>query len=383
MGARRITRSVRQRVELTGRRILIFIIGLLFGRDHGSLPTAAAAAPGAPLRILIIRLDPRLGNAIMTLPIIDELAEHFPKATIDMLSVERLRPLLKGYPRLHRFFAYHKRRIFAPTGPLRTLQRLRAQPYDLILDGTNPTDPSTTQALLIRFSGARITVGPDTRGFGSLYHLPYTVNSTPTHENGQHEVMLRLGGVRALQLLTSAGDQEITHEAKLSMPRLVPPGLPAPSIQDITTAGLRYAVLNVGARLFDKRLRSSTYGALADRLITAGLVTYITYGPKELTLARAVVAQVPGCALAPQTSPVDLAHFFKHALCTITCDTGPMHVAVAVGCPTAAIFLATDPLRYGYPTPHLRIDARNTKRGILADVHIDAVAQWVKELEQS
>lgn len=388
MNLRQLIRPLRQQFERAGRRLLIWLVGLLFGR-----PEAKDALDSDCSKILVVRLDPRLGNALMTLPLIDCLHRHFPGAAIDLLAVQSLGPLLHQYPGLGRFYPYHKRRVLAASGPLRTLLRLRRDPYDLLIDAANPTDPSTTQALLVRFSGAVHTVGPAARGFASLYHHAYALSgATPEYPEAAsatpkparpasaeqpvaHEISMRLQSLDAIGL----------EHPTLAVPTLIPPGQPGAAVAAIVGSGARYALVNVGARLANKRLSIGAYAELADRLVVAGFAVYITYGPMEAGLARAVTSRVPGCRLAPPTSLVDLGHLFRSAQCTITCDTGPMHLAVAVGCATAGLFVSTDPRRYGYGPPHLSVDARQTGRraGELTAQHLDDIGAWLRRLSES
>ena len=63
--------------------------------------------------------------------------------------------------------------------------------------------------------------------------------------------------------------------------------------------------------------------------------------------------------LAPPTQLGELCQLMRAALGVISCDTGPMHLAVALGRPTCALFVATDPARYGHgEPPHCVVDVR-------------------------
>ena len=109
----------RRSVELSGRRFLTWLTGLLLGRSGTADQNILSVS--SP-RILVVRLDPRVGNAIMTLPLLDALKSQWPGSTVDLLAGAHLRQLIGGYPHLDGFYSYHKGRIFAASGPLRGKQ---------------------------------------------------------------------------------------------------------------------------------------------------------------------------------------------------------------------------------------------------------------------
>jgi heptosyltransferase III len=318
---------VRKQLERHGRRALAWLVALLFGQAR-----RAVTLPAAP-RILVVRLDERLGNLLMTLPLLESLRERYPDARIDLLGQARNQALLSAQPALDRFLPYRKRAIFSAHGPLLTIVGLRRERYDLALDATNATDPSLTQALLVRCSGARTTVGYATGVGAGLYNAVVPAS-------GPHEIDMRLA---LLVPLPGAG--------QVRLPRL---HLPAtPPRRDAL------AVVNVGARLVDKRLPDSLYARLAGACADAGHEVLITYGPAERSMAEAAARMEPRARLAPPTRLDELATLFAGAGRVVTCDTGPMHLAVALGTPTLGIFVSTDPARYGYAlAPHAVVDAR-------------------------
>ena len=101
----------------------------------------------------------------------------------------------------------------------------------------------------------------------------------------------------------------------------------------------------------------------------------VTFGPSEQSLAQQSATET-GAILGPATTLVELADLFHRADAVVSCDTGPMHLAVAVGSPTCGIFVATSPERYGYQGEgHCRLDARS---GLNTD-HLEAIKEWWAE----
>ena len=69
------------------------------------------------------------------------------------------------------------------------------------------------------------------------------------------------------------------------------------------------------------------------------------------------MARAPGARLAPATDLDGLAALLAAAGCTVSNNSGPMHLSVAVGAPTLAFFLRMDPARWGYlEPPHAVLD---------------------------
>ena len=101
-----------------------------------------------------------------------------------------------------------------------------------------------------------------------------------------------------------------------------------------------FAVLNPGAGWPSKMWPAERYGELARHLYKEhGLRSVAVWGLKtELPLAELIVATSDGHAiLAPPTSMLELAALCRRAALFVGSDTGPMHLAVAVGTPTISM----------------------------------------------
>jgi len=114
-------------------------------------------------------------------------------------------------------------------------------------------------------------------------------------------------------------------------------------------AGNRYALVNPGAAWPNKRWPAARYGALAHAVEERhGLKTIVTWGPGEEPLAQEVVRESCGAALlSPKTSIADLLALIRGAALMISGDTGPTHVAAALGTPIVGIYGPTRPSRNG------------------------------------
>ena len=170
-------------------------------------------------------------------------------------------------------------------------------------------------------------------------HKPprYTEHITPL--DAPHVIQKNLSILSALKLTPQPLELPLTPTAN------------AETNAAIQSAGgaRRYIVLNPGAAWPNKRWPAERFGALAaslrDRL---GLPSFITWGPSERELADAVVRASSGAATAaPATSVSDLAVLMREAALVVSGDTGPLHIAAAMGTPLVGLYGPTWPERNG------------------------------------
>ena len=109
-----------------------------------------------------------------------------------------------------------------------------------------------------------------------------------------------------------------------------------------------YVILNPGAGWGAKQWPPERYGEVARRLAAElQLRCFINAGPGENHLTRAAQSASDGAAQAISCTPLELIDIVRNARLFIGGDTGPMHLAAAMGIPVVAIFGPTDPLRTG------------------------------------
>ena len=113
--------------------------------------------------------------------------------------------------------------------------------------------------------------------------------------------------------------------------------------------GGRYALINPGAAWPNKRWPPARFGAVAGRAARAArLASVVLWGPGEEAIAGEVVASSGGAAmLSPPTTIADLVALARGAALMISGDTGPTHIAAAVGTPIVGLFGPTRPARNG------------------------------------
>jgi lipopolysaccharide heptosyltransferase III len=283
--------------------------------------------PRSPRSVLVVRTDDRVGNALLTIPLVRALQKALPEAKVDLLLAARRAQVAEGLPGLD-VVRFDKRDAFAhPIRFVKFLVFLRAR-YEVVFDAAHWHAFSLTSALLSRWAAARAVVGHSRGGCDFLYQA---VVQPPPDGTREVEAKLRLGFALGLAL------ESPPEETAL--------GRSKPNWKG------RYAAINPGARKPDHRWPKERFAALARGLRERqGLSSVVFWGPGEEDLAREV-AKACGAELAPATDLEQLAAAFRNAALVITNDTGPMHLAAACGAPVLALFLDEAGLRWAHEGP--------------------------------
>jgi heptosyltransferase-3 len=301
------------------------LVRLLLRAARLLLPLPARRPAAEEIRsVLVVRTDDRVGNALLTVPLVRALQRALPAARVDVLLAARKARVAEGLPDL-RVLRFDKRA--GPLGAVRFLRDLRAA-YDVAIDAAHWHAFSLTSALLSRWAARRFVIGAD-RGPAAL---AYT-GIAPLPPPGMPEVTAKLLLAAPLGLRLPACAMET------SLGRGEPP-----------VSG-RFAALNPGARKGDHRWPAARFGGLAKKLRQdRALGSVVFWGPGEEGLALEVVRASDGAAeLAPPTDLDQLAAAFRAAALVVTNDTGPLHLAVACGAPVVAVFLEPAGLRWAHP----------------------------------
>jgi heptosyltransferase-2 len=169
-------------------------------------------------------------------------------------------------------------------------------------------------------------------------------------------------------------------------PDLEPPRLAVPAAASdragraLESAGLRgeapVALLAPGsAGMPAKRWPAERYAELGNRLGAEGLACAAVVGPSEREIAAAVSGGTRPALpiLGLDLDPVELAALLARARVVVANDSGPMHLAAAVGTPVVGLFGPTDPARTGPAGRKTRVVQRSSMREITVEEVVDAV----------
>jgi ADP-heptose:LPS heptosyltransferase len=292
---------------------------------------------------------------VHALPVLAALKRWNPGCQVDWAVDDRSAGLLEGHPDLERVVVFPRRRLrglkalFTGLAPLAGFARtLREHDYDLALD----LQGNLKSGFVARVSGASTVLGAargQTKEANHLWlHRGLEVPAEARHKVERNLAVLSLAlgtpvPYAAVRAPFGPADEQAAEDA-------------------LHAAGLAsrgYVVLHPGVSGFGalKRWPADRYAALARALGTERAPCAVTFGPGERALADAVVAAGDGRARAVTTASLRaLAALLARARLVIAGDTGPLHLAAALGTPVLGVYGPKDPSIYG---PYgLRADGR-------------------------
>jgi lipopolysaccharide heptosyltransferase I len=281
-------------------------------------------------RFLIVRLG-SLGDVIHAIPAVAALRTRHPNARIDWLIDPRYTSVLQLVDGLDAAIPIDPR---AGIGTLlRAIAQLRRVKYDAIVD----LQGLLKSAVLARAAGAGRVVGfPREHLREPMARIFYSQTPDP----GRDPHVIR----KNLMLIHALGAQDLRITFPLKMPRTV--------TSDTIVARFGpegFAVINPGAAWPNKRWPPQRFGAFAAEIRERiGVRSLVLWGPGEEDIASLVVSASRGAAeIAPRTNVVDLFAIARRAKLVVSGDTGPLHIAAAVGAPVVALFGPTFTERNG------------------------------------
>ena len=293
------------------------------------------------MRFLLVRLG-ALGDIVHAIPVAAALRRAFPTAGIDWLVSAKHRDILDLVPVVDRRLVITDRRGGVRDGgsSVAAIRELRKSRYDVAFD----LQGLFKSALLARLSGA-----PRVIGFSSAYLRERIARPlyTEVHDPGgggmyapgetSHVVQMNLGLLTLIGVTVGRPEYPIEHTASPVAARVIE-----------QVAG-PYAILNAGAAWPNKRWPPDRFAALARTLRERErLTSIVAWGPGEEQLADEIVGGSAGAAIrSPRTSIADLVALIRGAAVMVSGDTGPTHIAAAVGTPLVGIYGPTRPSRNG------------------------------------
>lgn len=278
-----------------------------------------------------------LGDAVLTLPLIQTLATAFPDAALDFYVRRGFGSLFEFHPHIRAVYEYDKRRSAGSGNPASLWafgRTLAARRYDLWIGA----HPSPRSALLARLSCAPVRIG---YSGGVLQRLCYT-RTVSRKFSELHEIE------RLLELVRPVLPESVPTQ---HWPELVLPAAPVARAlafrenlrrSDATTPVL--LGLHPGSVWGTKRWNPSGFAEIARRASVRGAHVLLFAGPGEEDMAREVIqrAELEGNPLlhdfSGALSLTELAAFLAVLNCYVSNDSGPMHLAWAQRTPVTALF---------------------------------------------
>jgi len=294
----------------------------------------------SPRRILCLRLE-RIGDLLMTLPALAELRALAPDATIDLVVGSWNREIASAIDAVNSVETLDADWLargpegLSPAALALRATRWRARKYDLALN----FEPDIRTNIALAAAGAAWTVGFRSGGGGALLDLalPYDDRSH-TADNALTLVRAAVGD-RGSGIGDRGSGIGIPDTARAEAARLLAP----------LGAGLKVGIHVSGGRAV-KQWPEARFREVAEHLVrnrSASIV--LTGSPSDRVQVDLVRAALPPDRVVDLSSGTDLltaAAAIQQLDLFVTGDTGPMHLAHAVGTPLVAVFGPSDPRRY-------------------------------------
>jgi heptosyltransferase I len=306
--------------------------------------------PAEPGAVALVKLS-SLGDVIHALPVADALHAALPRARVVWLVERREAALLRDHPALDEVIDVDTRAWRSARTPRQALEvarglvalrrRLRAGRFDVAIDlqglvKSGAVTVATGAPLRIGFAA-----GWSREGLSALF----TNRRVTPPPSARHVVDQYLALLSPLGIAAAPGSARFRLATRAA----------AESRIDDFFVGIgfkprhRLVVLNPGAGRPDKRWPVTRFRALAERLChEAGAQVLVLWGPSEGETARAIAdIPAPRPALAPPTDLDELAAVARRASVMVAGDTGPLHLAAALGTPCVGLYGPTSAARNG------------------------------------
>lgn len=301
-------------------------------------------------RILCVRLD-ALGDVLMTTPALRALKQSAPEREITLLTSPAGAAAANHVPEMDRLLVWEAPWIKHPQAPTPAatdafVARLRAERYDAAVIFTVYSQSALPAAMLCWLADIPLRLA-HTRE--NPYHL--LSDWEPEREPGsllRHEVR------RQLDLVASIGAR--TNDERLSFRLREPDDQEA--LRVLREAGVHttgdWIVVHPGASAASRRYPPEHYAAALRLLAQADpRPMLITGGAHEHDLVHALAAQVPGAVpLAGALRLGELGCVISRAALLIANNTGPAHIAAALGTPVVDLYALTNPQHTPWQVSH-------------------------------
>lgn len=297
--------------------------------------------------ILIVKLS-AIGDVVHSLPFLEVLRDRFPEAHIDWFAEAPAHQIVEGHPEIRRVLVSPRKALAGRClrGPDRPsvarevrgfLSTLRAREYDMVID----LQGLLKSGVLTGLSKGKRKIGMS----GSREGARLFFNEPPVRVNDNHHAIDRY-----LTLARHLGCRPIKWEGKIPV-----------SDRDRQRVGFKLRrhgihakvpliVINPVAKWETKLWDPERFAVLADKIKAAWPCELIFTGSDaDRGMVEGIIGSTTGRVhnFAGETNLKELAVLYEQCRLVISTDTGPMHMAAAMGCPVVALFGPTAPWRTG------------------------------------
>lgn len=330
-------------------------------------------------RILLIKLS-AVGDVIHTFPVLNKLRRRYPTARIDWLIKPAMADLVRHHPGVNDVLLFAQDEWAKPWrngfSGVRSFTKLaahiRAARYDLVID----LQGQLRSAVFARLSGAPVRIGFD-RPRASVWQASQRALPAEAYKHcwrGAREGawLAYTHRIRVPTLDLHAVDRNLMVAPMLGIDDggvdfsfVIPPTAAAKVDRLLhdhgldAAAGSRLVFIAPGTIWETKHWTPEGFASVARYFLGRGFSVALTGSAREMDACNAVAQAAPGSVnLAGRTTLTELAALVRRSAIVLSNDSGPMHIAVALGRPVVSIFGPTDPLWAGpYRQPDAAVSA--------------------------
>lgn len=292
-----------------------------------------------PEKILVVKPS-SLGDVVHSLPFLNAIRKRYPEAEIHWLIFKGFEGLLEGHPMLHKLWVVDKdswtkfNRAKDTISEIKSFLRdLKEERFDIVVD----LQGLLRSGIITAATGAPVRIGfKEAREGSRVFYTDKVPGGKNIHAVDRYLKAAELLGCDTSEVIFPLPPFEKTSSFETIISSFI---LHPPSFE-------KYVVIVPGARWKTKRWPPEYFGKLASLLHLRSIVV----GSKDdINIANEIVALSQGksFSLAGKTDLKELIAVIKGSEFLVSNDSGPMHIAAALGVPVFAIFGPTDPARTG------------------------------------
>jgi heptosyltransferase-1 len=335
------------------------------GSDDLSVPPAELKSRDFR-KILLIKLS-AVGDVVQTIPLLNALRRHYPTAQIDWLVKPALAELLRETPAISSIIEFGGE-DGSFVNYARLAAKLRANAYDLVLD----MQGQLRTALFVLATGAPVRIGFD-RPRASVWDASPRQFPAEARKHAwqgaregswlayTHPIPIPTLDIHAVDRYLSVGPMlgfspgqpdfsfPLAQEASTRVETL---------LRERGLAGAPLLTIAPGTIWETKHWGTEKFADVARHFLRRGFAVALMGSRRERAVCEDVARLAPGAVdIAGETTLAELAALIRRSAISVTNDSGPMHLAVALERPVVGIFGPTDPVwigPYGHPDNALR-----------------------------
>ncbi|MBN2364579.1 MAG: hypothetical protein JXL67_00325 [Calditrichaeota bacterium] len=324
-------KTITKKIEIFGKRILKSFLKT-FSRKRNK----TVQGVGEFNKILVFRLDERIGNGLLLLPLLSAIRHSLPDAELHLVLHHPVAETIRKYSigLIDRFWPYYQKKMLRnPVLFIKWFYALRGEKYNLILSSHNPDNFSLSQAILGKWCAPDILAGFRWKDSQDFYDV--TIPSSPEKHYAESQLDL---------WRYFAGDIPVKwHFLKV-------PGEKIGSLyQDLQLENKRHGLLFWLGATGSKYLPASLISFLYDQLVRYfGQNVLLALGPSDRFLINSLPSEMKKNLIVWNRPLCETAVLFAGQKVFISADTGPAHLAAALGLPMLTFFINSSNAQYGY-----------------------------------